>query len=276
MTVSLSWINARTGTLDYIRFDVVTSETRESLMTITDHPVEDGSNVVDHARELPKKVSIEGFVSNKPLWSNPGMAPLADYTARALALPSPPRGLRPARRRLDLPKPPLRKNLASLVQAGIGAIFPPGDTYATLAAEAPADQPLQATVLAANADFPDRARAMYEALLAAQAARTLFTVSSSSGEIDNMLIEKISVPRTVDTGNGADFSIELTQVRIVKSETVAAPLPAEVRGAKEVSMGSQSAKASPKLDKLEGRPGSILFKTKEELVDYAKKHGLLD
>ncbi len=70
----------------------------------------------------------------------------------------------------------------------------------------------------------------------------------------------MGLPRTVEDGNGATFQVELTQVRVVKSETVDAPVPAELRGATDVSKG---VKATDKKndDKLKKQYSSTLVST---------------
>jgi len=243
--LSLAWKDKKSGVLSFVRFDVITTETHESIMAITEHPVEEGTDVVDNARPKPKKLSIEGFISNKPIWSNPGVFKIAKYSMHTLDLTSARKGARPKKVKLELEKPPIALNMASLVTAGIGALLGAifGDeTYATLAPDnRPGASTVQALLLAAKGDFADRAVAMHKILLDAQKDRALVTVTTKMGVIENMLIEKVGLPRTVETGNGADFQIELTQIRIVKSETADAPEPAEKRGAKPKSVGSNAA-----------------------------------
>ena len=50
-----------------IEFDCSKSETHTSENEITDHPVEDGSVMSDHIRELPDGVEINGLVSDTPI-----------------------------------------------------------------------------------------------------------------------------------------------------------------------------------------------------------------
>jgi hypothetical protein len=251
-SIVLEWTDKPTGAVQYLRFDVVTNETREALAEITEHPVEDGAPVVDHSRTKPKTLSITGYVSNKPLWSNPKVEDVASFKTKDIKVPLPTRGQRPSRVELKLPTPPIQPNLASAVSAGIGAIakalgLGPGKTYATLAKEPEAGSgSYKPTVLVAKDDFPDRAVAIHDKLVALQASATLITVSSRMGQLDNMMISKVGAPRTPETGNGAEIQVDLTQVRFVKSKTVDAPLAAEPRGQKNVSKGAQAAKKDDK------------------------------
>lgn len=47
--------------------DASLSETHTKEVQVTDHPVEEGSNIADHLRQLPESVEINGMVSNTPL-----------------------------------------------------------------------------------------------------------------------------------------------------------------------------------------------------------------
>lgn len=50
-----------------IEIDASISETHVGRVEVTDHPVEQGAAVSDHARVLPETLTLEGFVSNTPL-----------------------------------------------------------------------------------------------------------------------------------------------------------------------------------------------------------------
>jgi hypothetical protein len=102
------------------------------------------------------------------------------------------------------------------------------------------DLPDRAHVFKGVDGFENRARAIYTALARAQRERARITVSIMVVDVDDMLIEKLSVPRQKEDGNGATFSLELQRVRVVKSETVNAPMPAEARGAKKESKGTKA------------------------------------
>lgn len=50
-----------------IEVDAVISEKHVEGVELTKHPIEEGSNPTDHARVLPAKYQLEGFVTNTPL-----------------------------------------------------------------------------------------------------------------------------------------------------------------------------------------------------------------
>lgn len=53
-----------------IAFDATVSEKHTGKMTITEHPVEQGANVADHAQREPDALDIQGIVSNTPILLN--------------------------------------------------------------------------------------------------------------------------------------------------------------------------------------------------------------
>lgn len=53
--------------LNVLEFDASIRETHSSEVTITDHPVEKGSDISDHARRRPDTLQINGVVTNNPV-----------------------------------------------------------------------------------------------------------------------------------------------------------------------------------------------------------------
>lgn len=217
--LTLSWQDKITNETKSIRFDVISEESWESVVAITTHPVEDGANVTDNARDEPARLSLHGYVSNKPLWSNPDVEKFAEYSSEILNVPK--------------YTPPFTPTPGGVTRAVIGAV------KSLVSGVAP---PIRSLALRPTGEFPDRARAQYDALKDAQKVRALIRVTSKVGELDSLLIARIGVPRTTEDGNGLSFEVELQQIRIVQSETVAAPKPAEARGVPAASLGSKTAK----------------------------------
>ena len=65
--------------IDSIELDASISETHSSTVDVTEHPVESGFNVSDHARPAPESIQIEAFVSNTPFSIDSPHA--GDYTS---------------------------------------------------------------------------------------------------------------------------------------------------------------------------------------------------
>lgn len=85
-------------------------------------------------------------------------------------------------------------------------------------------------------DVPiERVREVFGDLVDAVSAGSLFNVTTTLANYENMGVENFTVPRNAALGNALKFSLTFKQLRIVSTETVAA-LPARVqkkhRGAK--------------------------------------------
>lgn len=53
--------------IDDLDLDCSLSERHAGDVEVTDHPVEQGANIADHARAKPEVITIEGMVTNSPL-----------------------------------------------------------------------------------------------------------------------------------------------------------------------------------------------------------------
>lgn len=65
--VTITW-QGESGQTFSITLDASLHEQHTGTATITDHPVEQGSNIADHIRPDPDMLTIEGVVSNQPLY----------------------------------------------------------------------------------------------------------------------------------------------------------------------------------------------------------------
>lgn len=66
--------------IDSLTLDASFSETHSADIEVTEHPVESGVNITDHARPKPDKLKIEGFFSNDALPDS--SAPLVEQSAQ--------------------------------------------------------------------------------------------------------------------------------------------------------------------------------------------------
>jgi hypothetical protein len=67
MGCSVTW-QGLTGQTYSIAIDATVRESHTATSTITDHPVETGSNVSDHIRPDPDMLTLEGVISNAPIF----------------------------------------------------------------------------------------------------------------------------------------------------------------------------------------------------------------
>lgn len=243
MSTILYWIDEDSGSTEHVELDVVDNETPEDVLTPTEHAVEEGANVTDHARLEPAFLTIEGIISNMV---NPRID--TDLVNQSVEIEVP-EMLAPRTKTttLDVAKPGLQPNVTSLVNAGIGALSSlilggPKFTHQ--------DQPRRTTrtvkVTTLQQREPrDRIRDAYDLLLKAQSTRALVTVQALHREHFDMLITRIAKPRTIEDGKAARFQIDLRQIRVADSETVQSPEPTEARGKGRVSAGSKNGKLDP-------------------------------
>jgi hypothetical protein len=71
---------AGTAAFDVINVDATLSEVHTAEIELTQHPVETGADITDHARQKPREVKLDGFITNSPMDDSLVMA-----GARALA-----------------------------------------------------------------------------------------------------------------------------------------------------------------------------------------------
>lgn len=204
---------------------------------------------------------MEGYVSNKPLLSN--YVSHRGGMAGADSLEDPPEYVS-----VDLlPEfPPPGSTVAPVITPG-------GLSGRTVQfVESLFSEPVtRATVLRKDA-FQNRVQRTLELLLDAQQGKRLVEISGGVRDHEDMLIESLSVPRTPEDGNGATFSVTFKQVRLVSSETVAAPRASELRAQSAgVSRGSAATKAATK----EGDRKAELESTLSLLADGSGLSGAL-
>lgn len=239
----LAW-TSKGGKYFFVKFDAVTRETIDSTLSITTHPVEDGSDTTDHAHAGPDKITLEGYISNVPLPSNWG-GEFDEAPFRFMQLGSVPLKMGENPQGVNLQafgeEPP---NLMDSILGAASKVSPGGLTKLVTGGinsllHKPPDH---AMVFKGPDDWKDRARRVYELLRAAQQERVRVVCGTRLVTLEDMLIAKLNVPRSLKDGTGATFSLDLQRVRIVRSATVAAPVPAESRGQAETPAGQKATK----------------------------------
>jgi hypothetical protein len=65
--VQILWNTEGVGQTFHLTLDATVKETHELSAQVTDHPVESGSNLTDHIRTLPARISLQGIISNTPI-----------------------------------------------------------------------------------------------------------------------------------------------------------------------------------------------------------------
>lgn len=249
MATIIYWQDPDTGATESVQLDAVDSVVPDDQLTITDHTVEGGAVISDHAQKDPNSVTIEGIVSNMP---NPKIdtdAHQASLDLRVAQMNTP--GTKTIT--LNVPRPPVQLSPSGLIQAGVVAVVDllsgAGSPKATVHARA---QPttIEQSVQVFQQDAPrDRVRDVYEQLLKVQEAKLLCTIQTRRREYFDMLLKGIGEPDTIEDGKAGRFQLEFRYLKVADSQTVQAPQPTEARGNTAVSKGSQAAKTDPNADK---------------------------
>lgn len=238
-----AFILAEDGSFPLLTFDLTLSEMHEGTSLVTTHAVETGGNIADHIIAEPATVSLVQYVTNTPLRED-------IYR---------PKGGKVESVELEFPQwtPPVEPTPGSafrLAGAALGAI---GDAIFGAPAAPRANLLLFPTLF-------DRVVEAHAQLEAMRLAGVLVTAITSSKVYNNMAIARASVSKS--EAGGAEFQVDLTSVRLVSTATVAAPQPAEPRGAPGQNMGAQATK---------GVTGKEAVNSKSIAIKLAESMGVL-
>lgn len=149
-----------------VQIDVLVAENYNRSSTITDHPVEDGSEVSDNKQQKPDTLQLTAFFAQ------------------------------------------------SLANAD--------------------DQ---------NAATVTRAEDLYDKLLDLEAAAEPLSIFTARREYSNMMIERVTRPRTAADGDGVTVTVDFKQIKIATSQVVAAP-PTRQRKNPKRDQGKRPKKAA--------------------------------
>lgn len=245
MASFLYWTDPASGLIEVVQFDVTDGESPEDVATPTDHAVERGANITDHLRKEPAFISVEGTVSAMP-------NPLIDtdvstqqVEVQVNTLPDP--GSKTIK--LKVPSPGIEPSPSGLLQAGIGALTNlltgAGSPQVTVRGDTKRAVVTQSVSLIQQTAPRDRIREVYDLLLKAQIQAHLVNAVVAQREYSDLVITRVAKPRTIEDGSAAHFQVDLREMRVSDSQTVAAPQPTEARGNVAKSKGSQNGKADP-------------------------------
>lgn len=209
-TLGLIFGNAVRAEISTMVLDASLSENHELSAEITDNEIEDGSNVSDHVRLKPQRLTINGLISSSPLTNF--SAGIGTIVTASTAFVSQAVG------------PSLLGNVVSTLA---------GTTIGSLAGlvNLPPRKPEDA----------------YKFLEEIWKKREPFSVVTKLKRYENMIITSLSVPRSASVGDSLQFTATLQQVTIVKTQTIEIPAfkiasGSKARGASTASLGKQATK----------------------------------
>ena len=245
-------------------FDIVETETHTSKSVVTDHPVEIGSDISDHIRNEPDRISIKGIVSNFPILLGENGSRLSQSP---LSLSKAPTRGGPTATTLNIPKPPPALSIAGAISALSDLLFGTPPVVAQLSPYGSVSGNQNVTVQTQT--FPatfDNVLDVHNELTAIRVGAVICEVFTSTKAYDNMVIESIEYSKE-DAGAGS-FSVDLRRIIQVQSAVVAAPVPLIKAGAPPAPKGSQVPKEMSAAEKK-----SFLKKRAEAVWDLASKFG---
>src|SRR6185436_16259045 len=202
-----------------IVFDIVESETHTSKSTVTDHPVELGSNVSDHIRNDPDRISIKGTVTNTPLLLGDNGS-----TLQGMGIPGRQTQIRQTKSTtLNIPKPPPALSITGAISALGDLLFGTPPVVAQLSPYVVGNYPAVTVQVQAFSDPTfDNVLETHNNLTAIRQGAIICEVFTSTKAYDSMVIESIEYTKE-DLGAG-NFSVELRRMIQVQSAVVAAPV----------------------------------------------------
>lgn len=156
--------------LDVLEFDAILSEAHQGDATITDHPVEEGSDISDHVRVEPESLTANVMVTNHPI--------IVGRTLRA--------------------QPSIR-----------------------------------------GGDPNSRAEDAYGFLKELKDGAKVVGFSTTLRDYDNMLISSLGITRDATSGNIADMTLTIRQIKIANTETVEAPEPTNPSRKNKTNLGKK-------------------------------------
>lgn len=233
MPAILNW-TTKDGEIEVVTFDTFDSEDWDQPCEVSEFPVELAPGMTDQIILKPLTCTLVGYISEKPLSTNDAEGA---YRTKSLDIPGSPKYVQHSQK-LDIPGSKLKPNVASLVTAGFNALTGAGRVEAQVRKRQGETKPKQEVRAWAYDNFESRVVWTLNALEQARTERMLIGVVSDQKQAEGMVIESLQMHRSVEEGSGAQFTLQLRQIQIAQTETVAAPKPAENLAQSTKSKGS--------------------------------------
>lgn len=202
-----------------ISFDLLISENLTLESEVTNHPIETGANVSDHVRNLPRKGSLVGLVTNHPL----------DALTTLVVDP--------------LPRAFLDKvgSLGGTFLQNVAALNP----LTALLAPRPTMSESDYSILTQPQNRALNTLQLFKQL---RDAKQPVIISTGLDKYQDVIVTKVSTSRDKDTGDALKFSVEFTEIEFrtlstVEVTTTTQPIPASGQKPK-VSKGKVGGKAT--------------------------------
>jgi hypothetical protein len=267
-----TWTDA-SGTEGTFYPDLVISEVWENNAQATEHPVEQGANVIDHVRVELVKCSLTIFATNEPIGANWLADPGPPQTVALTGPESAGTG--------TYPVGSVEANQWNANLALRGAFLAAGDLTASIVADSiggvsgglvgglgilglglleglllgGSSSTVSVPVTAGSLPAPqvqgganvmffdltqDFVQATIQQLIYLKNTVQVCSVFGSKQQMPSMVIEGLSYTRSEDEGTGATIVINFKELRLVQTQTVNVPLPTVPSAASTVAKGNQN------------------------------------
>lgn len=107
------------------------------------------------------------------------------------------------------------------------------------------DFPFTPTVYGEQPAGPGRAREVYAALVQVKNQSGVVRVTTPLAVYENMVVKQLSAPQLANLGTSVKFTIQLTQVKFVRSQTVALKRVKTTKAQEKQKDGAKSATPTP-------------------------------
>lgn len=187
-----------TGQTYTLTLDASVHEMHTGTSTVTDHPVERGSNVADHIRPDPDEVTIEGVISNTPHFlpvDHIGAITLEDKQIKGAEITA---------------SQTVGNN--ALGRAGVGLVASNLPIPTGLLGHIGTGVFQTALVTGFSGEF-DRVTECYKELLRIRSQGQLVRILTTLRSYDNMALTSLQVTREASSGNSLQLSLAFKNVR---------------------------------------------------------------
>ncbi|KKN75990.1 hypothetical protein LCGC14_0375470 [marine sediment metagenome] len=270
-----------------ISVDATIEETHNNAALVTEHAVDEGTNISDNVRPENDRYTVTVMITNTPI-RQPGShasGATSAFQPTILFATSPPRRQdgnpiltnpgSPPRTVRDLTKGVSIGAIAAAAGApavvGLGITFAgsvkipgikPQFTPQPIIPEAAADGP-GATVLQFSQEF-NRVNEVYEELRKIIATGTFIKIVTSLRTYENMIFENMETP--IEATDSVRITLDAVQVRVVSTETVQITEPLQTRGEKSRKRGNKRTTE----DKAPERSASAAKKLTDAGIDFVE------
>jgi len=224
--------------IDTVVVDATIRESHSSPTEVTEHPVEDGSDITDHCHLRQRMLQIEGIITNQPL-----ELPFSHVD-----------GVRETQQEFTW------EGQTRVLGAAVGGAGFLGMAVDAIGSAAGLNQ-YSGTAKAFTPEF-DRITAVRDELLRLRNERQLIEITTEREVYPNMIIQNFDEDRDGSFGDAMKFSLTAVQIRIVETEfSVAPPIPKVERGKPKQNKGKKSTQS---LDTANNQADNELANTADE------------